>query len=204
MSRRIESSRQRFAQYRERLRKKENLQPELVSSLRRRPRVRSTPLLIKSFFRLLGDQRPAVYFSLATLTVSTILGLGPPAATKFVVDNVLGKKPLPASIPTWLHVPHSPFALLMFIVVVVTVMNLVKVVMHVGGRGQRAARRRRLGGRADFRHGLQPVAGRRAVVGQPGHSRLGRLAIAGRRAGARAIGVSHPSHVDQPHPPAAP
>src|ERR1700722_7395189 len=134
MARRRESSRQRFAQYRERLRKKENLQPELASSLRRRPRVRSTWALIKSFFRLLGDQRPAVYFSLATLTVSTVLGLGPPAATKFVVDNVLGKKPLPASIPAWLHVPHSPFALLMFIVVVVTVMNLVKVVMHVWGR----------------------------------------------------------------------
>src|ERR1700683_630780 len=108
MSRRIESSRLRFAQYRERLRKKEQLQPDLSPSVRRRPRVRSTSVLIRSFFRLLGDQRPAVYFSLATLTVSTILGLGPPASTKFVVDNVLGRKPLPEAIPTWLHVPTKP------------------------------------------------------------------------------------------------
>src|ERR1700722_2805767 len=134
MARRRESSRQRFAQYRERLRKKENLQPELASSLRRRPRVRSTWALIKSFFRLLGDQRPAVYFSLATLTVSTVLGLGPPAATKFVVDNVLGRKPLPEAIPSWLHVPTKPWALLIFIVVAVTILNLVKVGLQVWGR----------------------------------------------------------------------
>src|SRR5580704_17560035 len=134
MSRRIESSRQRFAEYRERLRKKETLQPDLAASMRRRLRVRTTWTLVRSFFRLLGDQRPAVYFSLATLTVSTILGLVPPAATKFVVDNVLGKKPLPQSIPSWMHVPHNPWPLLIFLVVTVTVLNLVKVALHVWGR----------------------------------------------------------------------
>src|ERR1700693_2231830 len=100
MSRRTEASRQRFTKYSERLGQKEQLQPELSPSLRRRPRVRSTWVLIRSFFRLLGDQRPAVYFSLATLTISTILGLGPPASTKVVVDNVLGQRPLPQSIPS--------------------------------------------------------------------------------------------------------
>jgi ATP-binding cassette, subfamily B, bacterial len=134
MARRLQSSRQRFAEYRERLRKKESLQPELSPTARKRPRVRSTTVLVRSFFRLLGDQRPAVYFALATLTISTILGLGPPASTKFVVDNVLGKKPLPQSIPSWLHVPSNPWGLLLFIVVAVTVLNLVKVGLQVWGR----------------------------------------------------------------------
>src|SRR5580698_4051204 len=158
MSRRIESSRQRFAQYRERLRKKENLQPELVSSLRRRPRVRSTPLLIKSFFRLLGDQRPAVYFALGTLTISTILGLGPPASTKFVVDNVLGRKPLPQAIPSWLHIPSNPWGLLLFIVVAVTTLNMVKIAAHVWGRwyATRATKRLQLSIRKRaFEHALR-------------------------------------------------
>jgi ATP-binding cassette, subfamily B, bacterial len=111
MARRLQSSRLRFAEYRERLRKKESLQPDLSPGMRRRPRVRSTTVLIRSFFRLLGDQRPAVYFALGTLTISTILGLGPPASTKFVVDNVLGRKPLPRSIPSWLHIPTNPWGL---------------------------------------------------------------------------------------------
>ena len=84
--------------------------------------------------RLLGDQRPAVFFSLCTLSISTVLGLFPPLATKFVVDNVLGKKPLPTQIPAWLHVPSNPWPLLLFIVVAVTTLNIVKIAAHVWGR----------------------------------------------------------------------
>src|ERR1700722_241291 len=84
MLRRIESSRRRFEEYRERLRKKEALQPELMRGPRRGPRARSSWALLRSFIRLLGDQRPAVLFSLFTLSISTVLGLFPPLATKFV------------------------------------------------------------------------------------------------------------------------
>ena len=134
MLRRIESSRQRFEEYRERLRKKEVLQPELARGPRRGPRSRSSWELVRSFFRLLGDQRPAVGFALATLTFSTIVGLFPPLATKFVVDNVLSRKPLPKQIPAWLHVPSDPWRLLLFIVVAVTTLSLLKIVAHVWGR----------------------------------------------------------------------
>ena len=51
--------------------------------------------------------------SLATLTLATILALIPPAATKFVVDYVLGGKPLPDSVPDW--VPRDPWRLLLAI-----------------------------------------------------------------------------------------
>src|SRR5580704_17786666 len=134
MLRRIESSRRRFEEYRERLRKKDVLQPELTRGPRRGPRVRSSWALVRSFIHLLGDQRPAVAFSLVTLTISTVLGLFPPLATKFVVDNVLGNKPLPKQIPAWLHVPSNPWELLLFIVVAVTLLSLVKIATHVSGR----------------------------------------------------------------------
>jgi ATP-binding cassette, subfamily B, bacterial len=134
MLRRIESSRRRFEEYRERLRKKEALQPELMRGPKRGPRARSSWALVRSFVHLLGDQRSAVAFALVTLTVSTILGLFPPLATKFVVDNVLGQKPLPAQIPAWLHIPSNPWPLLLFIVVAVTTLNIVKIATHVTGR----------------------------------------------------------------------
>ncbi len=54
---------------------------------------------------------PTVALSLATLTVATVLSLIPPAATKFVVDYVLGGKPLPANVPAW--VPRDPWLLLL-------------------------------------------------------------------------------------------
>ncbi len=63
-----------------------------------------------------------------------MLGLFPPLATKFVVDNVLSKKPLPQQIPTWLHVPDHPWPLLLFIVLSVTAVSLVKIATHVWGR----------------------------------------------------------------------
>ena len=134
MLRRIESSRRRFEEYRERLRKRETLQPELTRGPRRGPRARSSWALVRSFYQLLGDQRRAVGFSLFTLAISTILGLFPPLATKFVVDNVLSQKPLPKQIPAWLHVPSHPWPLLLFIVVAVMLLNFVKIVMHVWGR----------------------------------------------------------------------
>src|SRR5580704_4092931 len=134
MLRRIESSRKRFEEYRERIRKREALQPELMREPRRGPRTRSSWALVRSFYHLLGDQRRAVGFSLATLAVSTILGLFPPLATKFVVDNVLSKRPLPKQIPSWLHVPSNPWPLLLFIVVAVTLLSIVKIAMHVWGR----------------------------------------------------------------------
>jgi ATP-binding cassette subfamily B protein len=158
MLRRIESSRRRFEEYRERLRKKESLQPELMRGPRRGPRARSSWALVRCFYRLLGDQRRAVGLSLAALTVSTILGLFPPLATKFVVDNVLSKKPLPQQIPAWLHVPSNPWPLLLFIVVAVTTLNIVKIAMHVWGRwyATRATKRLQLSIRKRaFEHALR-------------------------------------------------
>src|SRR5690349_21447657 len=110
MVRRIVSSRERFREYLDRLRRRrispdEAPQPGERPDRRRRRRVRSSRELVARFFGLLRGQRLAVAFSLFTLSISTLLALVPPAATKFIVDYVLGNKPLPSTIPAWLHLP---------------------------------------------------------------------------------------------------
>jgi ATP-binding cassette subfamily B protein/subfamily B ATP-binding cassette protein MsbA len=88
--------------------------------------------LIRSFFGILRGRRAALVFSLATLTVATLLALIPPAATKFVVDNVLGGQPLPSAVPTW--VPRESWPLLIAIAGTVLVVSLVKMLLHIWGR----------------------------------------------------------------------
>ena len=70
--------------------------------------------------------------ALVTLTFATLLALVPPAATKFVVDYVLARRPLPANFPAWL--PQDPWRLLVFIIGGVLVISLVKMAIHIWGR----------------------------------------------------------------------
>ncbi|MEZ6070822.1 MAG: ABC transporter ATP-binding protein [Pirellulales bacterium] len=71
-------------------------------------------------------------FALATLSVATLLSLVPPAATKVVVDNVLGDKPLPDFVPQW--VPREQWPLLLTLATAVVLTSLVKLLIHVWGR----------------------------------------------------------------------
>ena len=98
------SSRQRFNQYKAEFHASEPQPP--AAHGRPAPskgRDRSALELIAGFAKLLRGHRVSVAFSLVTLTVATLLALVPPAATKFVVDNVLGGKPLPAAVPAWVR-----------------------------------------------------------------------------------------------------
>jgi len=97
-----------------------------------RKRDRSSWELIRSFFGMTRGHRAALALSLATLTVATLLALLPPAATKLVVDNVLGAQPLPEGVPAW--VPREPWPLLLAIVTGVLVISMVKIVLHIWGR----------------------------------------------------------------------
>lgn len=96
-------------------------------------RVRSSWQLVREFGRLLRPYRGPLSLSLATVTVSTLLGLIPPAGTKFVVDYALGGKPLPAFLQgyTWLS---SPVRLLTVAVVAVAVVSLLRISIHIWGR----------------------------------------------------------------------
>lgn len=95
-------------------------------------RERSSWTLIASFFGFLRGQRLALVLSLLTLALATLLALIPPAATKFVVDNVLGGKPLPAGVPHWL--PREPWPLLLSIILGVFVVSLAKLVLGMSSR----------------------------------------------------------------------
>ena len=95
-------------------------------------RDRSALQLIRCFLEMIRGHRGSVALSLATLTAATLLALIPPAATKFVVDNVLGGKPLPSAFPAW--VPREPWPLLLLITAAVIGISLIKIALHIWGR----------------------------------------------------------------------
>lgn len=120
------SSRRQFQQLKAELRQKS-------VEAKRQPRGdRSSWTLMRAFWGLLRGQRRAIILSLATLSVATLLALVPPAATKLVVDYVLGEKTLPVTLPDW--IPREKWPLLMTITVVVVLISLLKLVLHMWGR----------------------------------------------------------------------
>ncbi len=91
--------------------------------------------LFLSFLRLIGPHRPAIYFSLGTLTISTLLGLLPPAGTKLAIDYVLADNPLP--LPAWTTgwpIPEDPHNRLIVLAASVCVIVLVRTLIHLWGR----------------------------------------------------------------------
>ena len=128
MSTNSTSSRQQFEEYKEEF-------LEAHSTSQGKPaaqRDRSSWELVKSFLGLLKVHRGAMILSLLTLTVATLLALIPPAATKFVVDYVLDKKPLPPSMPAWF--PQEPWPMLVSITVTVIIISLIRIGLQIWGR----------------------------------------------------------------------
>ncbi|MCA9072769.1 MAG: ABC transporter ATP-binding protein, partial [Planctomycetaceae bacterium] len=146
MHRRIVSSRQRFQDYlksfQERQRAKEghSATPTKTSNAEanlkplQQTQVRSSWELIRQFFVLMKPYRSPVYYALATLTVSTILGLIPPAATKFVVDYVLVKEKIPDWLTTRFPLLAVRWNLLLFITLAAFGISVLKTVIHLWGR----------------------------------------------------------------------
>ncbi|QDT41562.1 Putative multidrug export ATP-binding/permease protein [Gimesia alba] len=122
------SSRQQFEQYKAEFHEKHGPEPGKKSTKRER----SSWELVRSFLGLLKIHRRSMILALLTLTIATLLALIPPIATKFVVDNVLDKKPLPASLPEW--IPHEPWPLLVSITIAVIVISMIRVALQIWGR----------------------------------------------------------------------
>src|SRR5690606_8099868 len=99
-------------------------------------RQRSFWELLARFWSLIGAHRGKVLIALATLTVSTLLGLIPPAGTKFAIDYCLTVPPKP--MPEWwsVVVPTglSPMGLLWWIAGTVAAITLLKTAVHLWGR----------------------------------------------------------------------
>ncbi len=97
------SSRTRFNNYRQRTRSEADADKaaastppaDPVAARKAQPRTRSFKQLVRAFLGMLREHRPIFAVVLATLAVSTLLGLVPLYAPKLVIDNVLGDQPLP-------------------------------------------------------------------------------------------------------------
>ena len=138
------SSRRRYEAYRAQLRERLarlNREGSMVSrqgterSLRRS---RGFWTLLREFLRLLGPSRRSLAVALGTLTVSTLLGLVPPAATKFAIDNVFGGAPLPPTVrglfpESWTTL-DTPSGLLVALAVGMVALTAVRLVIGLWGR----------------------------------------------------------------------
>lgn len=102
---------------------------------------RSFWVLFREFWRLLYGFHPRILLGLATLTVSTALGLIPPLGTKLAIDSALTTPPIP--LPGWLTPPQwltpyignpTPFAILVWIAVVVAIVTSIRTAIHLWGR----------------------------------------------------------------------
>jgi ATP-binding cassette subfamily B protein/subfamily B ATP-binding cassette protein MsbA len=131
------SSRQRFELYRQKVRRKELPGGSIHGSGNaRKPkdRARSARQLVWQFMLLLRPFRGSVIAILASVTISTMLGLLPPAGTKFIIDYGLSGQPVPEY---WLKQFPSladPKQLLLFTVVAVTIITFLKILVHIWGR----------------------------------------------------------------------
>lgn len=95
-----ESSRQRYAEYLQGLtaeRRGEAPPSDSAGGPGRKRSSRSAWGLIREFWGLMRGQRPVVITALVCVTLATLLGLIPPAATKFIIDYVIGNRALPDS-----------------------------------------------------------------------------------------------------------
>ncbi|MFK7735700.1 MAG: ABC transporter ATP-binding protein [Pirellulaceae bacterium] len=91
--------------------------------------------LLGEFWRQLAVHQPKVVIALGTLTISTLLGLIPPAGTKLAIDYVLTEPP--RALPSW--TPESiaglsRMGLLWAIAGGVTLVALLKTCAHLWGR----------------------------------------------------------------------
>ncbi|MBX3352694.1 MAG: ABC transporter ATP-binding protein [Phycisphaeraceae bacterium] len=141
------SSRTRFAEYRAARKaasKSAHAQPgKGMDQLRapehdekKRRRSRSFGALARAFWGVLDGNRHLLYASLATLTVSTAIGLALPASTKIVIDYILTDSPGPAGLPGWVPGSREPIALLVNLCVALMALTVVSVTIGMWGRWQ--------------------------------------------------------------------
>lgn len=131
MVHRLASSRERF----EKLKRDDDSNYTIHGRRRqeeKKRRDRSALTLVREFLKISRGHGRSLTFALATLGVATGLALVPPAATKFVVDYVIGDEAMPASVPAW--VPRSSWQLLVTITLVILAISLVKSALHIWGR----------------------------------------------------------------------
>lgn len=131
------SSRQRYRDYLQEVanRRQENRKKKEDRGQTKTQQRGFTQLLVQ-FWRQLAEHRGKVILALATLTISTLLSLLPPAGTKLAIDYVLTEPPkeIPAWLADWLPAHLSRMGLLWLIAGSVCAITLVRTAVHLWGR----------------------------------------------------------------------
>lgn len=102
----------------------------------RRPqdRVRSAWQLVREFARLLRPFRWQVGGILFSVTIATLVGLAPPAGTKFILDYGLSGQPVPSALLDRFPSLADPKRLLFATVLAVSAISVIKILLHLWGR----------------------------------------------------------------------
>ncbi len=90
--------------------------------------------MIREFIGLLKPYRWQISSALLSVTISTLLGLLPPAGTKFVVDYVLNRMTPPDWMTRWFPSINTPIQMLTAAVAFVCAISVLKIVVHIWGR----------------------------------------------------------------------
>jgi ATP-binding cassette, subfamily B, bacterial len=120
------ASRQRYVEYRRRAREArlgkgtgsdKDTSSHHAHDRKKKPRSRAFFTLLMQFLGLLRGYWGLLARVLLALGFSTLLGLVPLYGTKIVFDNVLKDKPLPPTLPTWIHLPTDRHLLLTWVAI---------------------------------------------------------------------------------------
>ena len=99
---------------------------------------RSLARLYRELYSMLTGHRLALALAFVGLSLSTLLKLIPPAATKAVIDYVVLGRPLPEAVRTWspIVVPESPKIRLVLLVGLVLVVSVLGKILGLTSRWQ--------------------------------------------------------------------
>jgi ATP-binding cassette, subfamily B, bacterial len=134
MQRRLQSSRQRFQEIQRELQDRSQGRKDDKNGKASSRSGRSAWQLLGEFWRFLATQRTSVIFALMTVTVSTTLGLVPPAATKFLIDYVLTDAQLPERWLSWWPALADRRVLMWTILGSLLGLACIKSLIHIAGR----------------------------------------------------------------------
>ncbi len=103
-------------------------------------RTRGFLTLFKMFFALLRGHRFALFLAVITLSISTLLDLIPPVASKIAIDNVIDGQPFGdgviGKVARWFPSQEHPKTLLLFLFLAVVLLNVGSILIRVWGRWQ--------------------------------------------------------------------
>jgi ATP-binding cassette subfamily B protein/subfamily B ATP-binding cassette protein MsbA len=131
------SSRRRYQHYREAFKQHETEGSSRTAAAHAKSRHhahRSFMQLFRAFLRIAREHRASIILAMFTVTVATGLKLIPPAATGFVLDNILGSKPIPADLLERFGIPADPRELLVLIALGLVIVATISVSIGMWGR----------------------------------------------------------------------